>query len=231
MQSCYASVAAKKLFGNLEALHSLMADSHNRQDILTQSQTDRGFKQLFRTMRVSTTRWWSHQRALNNVFFAENSEVFPCILDALGEIQEKASSAKTASDASGIQIALSSFETILTAHVFKYLFDITDPASKYLQSEKIDLLQAVKLVQTTEEALIKLRDDFERIFNSASQYAEKHGLQQTSLSENRVRRRKRMPGEIASDESLTDSKHRYKVETFLSTIDVAVAAIQDRLKT
>ena len=54
-----------------------------------------------------------------------------------------------------------SFKTIMTAHVFREIFAITDPASNILQSEQIDLLIAVSLVETAEvnlecEVIIRL---------------------------------------------------------------------------
>ncbi len=43
---------------------------------------------------------------------------------------------------------MSCFEIVVTAHIFRKIFAITNPASLYLQSEKIDILEAIRLVRT-----------------------------------------------------------------------------------
>lgn len=50
------------------------------------------------------------------------------------------------SDASGIIYNLRSFANLLTAIMFQEIFNRFDPVSRYLQSEKIDLLQAINVV-------------------------------------------------------------------------------------
>ena len=47
----------------------------------------------------------------------------------------------------------------MTAHVFRKIFAITDPASNILKSEQIDLLIAVRLVETAEGRLPQMRSD------------------------------------------------------------------------
>ena len=55
------------------------------------------------------------------------------------------------------------FETIITAHVFRKIFAITDPASNILQSKQIDLLIAERLVETAERTLHRMRSDYTKV--------------------------------------------------------------------
>ena len=47
-------------------------------DILQDIQKEAYLGQLHRPQRVSTTRWWSHQKALDTVFFAQSGKLYGC---------------------------------------------------------------------------------------------------------------------------------------------------------
>ena len=70
---------------------------------------------------------------------------------------------------------MTSFETVLTAHVFNKIFSITDPASPYLQSGNIDLLTAI---ETAESQLEKLRGKFSKVLALAKTFCGDHELEQ-----------------------------------------------------
>ena len=71
-----------------------------------------------------------------------------------------------------------SFETIMTARVFRKIFAIADPASNILQSEKIDLLIEVRLVETEEGQLHQLQSDFTKVLAETKEYCSRHNLVQ-----------------------------------------------------
>ena len=76
-----------------------------------------------------------------------------------------------------------SFETITTAHVFRKIFAITDPASNILQSGQIYPFIAVRLVETAEGRLPIMRSDYTKVLaetketvadtNSAARFSSK----------------------------------------------------------
>ena len=140
MEACGSSLAAKSLFGALEKLHAFFSQFRKRSDILEEKQKESNIQQIHRPQRVSTTRWRSHQKALENVFFAQKGKLFECFINTLDECQSVDHSRETIIDAEALEIKLTSLETVLTAHVFNKIFSITDPASLNLQSGKIDLL-------------------------------------------------------------------------------------------
>ena len=156
MEACCSSFAAKSLFGVLEKIYAFFAASRKRSDILEEKQKKSSVSPIHRPQRVSTTRWWSHQKALNNVFFACSEVLFDCFIDALQDCQSADQSVETIADAEALEHKLTSFELVLTAHLFRHIFAITDSASLYLQSEKIDLLTAIRLVETAQTQLQQL---------------------------------------------------------------------------
>ena len=103
---------------------------------------------------MSTTRWWSHQTSLENVFFANSEKLFHCFIDTLQGCQSKQESSETVTDADALENNFCSFEVIMITHIFKRISANTDPTSNYLQSEKIDLVTAIHLIETAEELIL-----------------------------------------------------------------------------
>ena len=227
MEACGPSLAAKSLFGALEKLYAFFSQSRKRGDILEEKQKESNIQQIHRLQRVSTARWWSHQKALENVFFAQKGKLFECFIDTLDECQLVDQSRETITDAEALEIKLTSFDTVLTAHVFNKIFSITDPAPLYLQSGKIDLLTAIRLIETAESQLDKLRGEFSKVLALAKTYCVDHELEQDFPSK-RTKKKKRLPGELSNDEIEEDPISRYRRETFVYAIDTAIMSIRDR---
>ena len=153
--------------------------------------------------------------------------MFECFIDTLDECQSVEQSRETITDAQALEIKLTSFETVLTAHVFNKIFSLTDPASLYLQSGKIDLLIAIRLIQTAESQLEKLRGEFSKVLALAKMFCVDHELEQDFASK-RTKKKKRLPGELSNDEIEKDPISRYRRETFVYAIDTAIMSIRDR---
>jgi len=230
MEACSSSIAAKSLFGFLEKLYAFFSASRKRSDILEEKQKIANISQNHRPQRVSTTRWWSHQRALDNVFFSQSESLYDCFIDTLNDCQSPSQSNETVNDAEALERKLTSFETVLTAHLFKRIFAITDPASSYLQSEKIDFLTAIRLVETAEQQLRQLRDEFGVILTQAKEFCASHELEQQNFVKKRTRKRKRMADEIDTVDEVIEENPAcmYRRETFLYAIDTSVRSINER---
>ena len=153
--------------------------------------------------------------------------MFECFIDTLDECQSVDQSRETITDAEALEIKLTSFETVLTAHVFNQIFSITDPASLYLQSGKIDLLTAIRLIETVESQLEKLRGEFSRVLSLAKTFCVDHELEQDFTSK-RTKKKKRLPDELSNDEIEEDPISRYRRETFVYAIDTAIMPMRDR---
>ena len=153
--------------------------------------------------------------------------MFECFIDTLDECQSVDQSRETITDAEALEIKLTSFETVLTAHVFRKIFSITDPASLYLQSGKIDLLTAIRLIETAESQLEKLRGEFSKVLALAKTFCVDHELEQDFASK-RTKKKKRRSRELSNDEIEEEPISRYRRETFVYAIDTAIMSIRDR---
>lgn len=202
----------------------LFSQSRKRSNILEEKQKESNIQQIHRSQRVSTTRWRSHQKALEMVFFAQKGNLFECLMDTLDECQSVDQSRETITDAEALEIKLTSFEKVLTAHK---IFSITDPASLHLQSGKIDLLTAIRLIGTAESQLEKLRGEFSKVLALAKTFCVDYELEQ-DFALKRTKKKKRLPGELSNDEIEEDPIRRYRRETFVYAIDTAVMSIRDR---
>lgn len=213
MEACGSCLPAKNLFGILEKIYTFFSTSRKRSDVLKLKQKQFVISRLHMPQRVSTTRWWSHQKALCTLFFAESGKLFDCFVATLEDCMSACEhSAETVCEANALLKNLLSFEVILTAHVFNEIFQVTDPASLYLQSESVDLLTAVNLVEEAESGLRDLRDKFNKIYLDAQEFCRIHDVE----------------GEQCPDEVTDDAVTKYRRETFIFAIDRATNAIQRR---
>eukprot|EP00794_Sanderia_malayensis_P013143 gene13143-14494_t len=194
-------------------------------------QGEAGLEKLHRPQRVSTTRWWSHQKALDTVYFAQSGKLYDCFRDTFEHCLTPEHSKETVTDAEALLQKIPCFEMVITADVFRKIFAITDPASLYLQSEKIDILTAIRLVETAQAQLVKLRSEFENVLKEAKEFCAAHDLEERDFAERRHRNKKRMPGEDCSNEVEENAQSRYRRETFIFAIDTAVSSIRRRFTT
>ena len=114
----------------------------------------------------------------------------------------------------------------MTARVFRKIFAITDPASNILQSEKIDLLIAVRLVETAEGQLCQLRSGFKKVLAETKEYCSRHNLVQQDFPAKRVRRRKKASDELSNGEIEQNQTAKYRWETFIYSNDKASSSIK-----
>ena len=96
---------------------------------------------------------------------------------------EKEHSRETIKDAEALVNMISSFETVLTAHLFRQIFRITIPASLFLQSEKIDILTAIRLVETAEVQLSSFRNEFAGVLEGTKSYCYLYDLEKQNFVE------------------------------------------------
>lgn len=72
--------------------------------------------------------------------------------------------------AKGFIEGLLKYETVLTAQLFLFIFELTSPLSKYLQTRGMDIITAQRLVEGTEEGLRKCARDFEGVKCAAESF-------------------------------------------------------------
>jgi Domain of unknown function (DUF4371)/hAT family C-terminal dimerisation region len=219
---------SRNFFGVLQRLVSYMGARKRtavhvaQQKILYPGQRCRRLKHL------SNTRWTSHDRAIDAVM-----STFESLLDSL-DILRKDKDRETSSGADNFFSNLTSFKFVLMMLIMKSIFDITTPLSTYLQTKGLDFLQAMALVSSTTKELQDLRNEacFDKLYKQAVDFATRHGFNdcELALSETRVRRKKKMPGEMVSDEVPKESKTRYRTQVYYQVVDTCLAAIKNRFE-
>lgn len=135
--------------------------------------------------------------------------------------------------------SLLKYETVLTAHIFLRIFELTSPLSKYLQTSAFDILQAHRMVTGTQENLKKLSRDFEVVKNTADDFRmwaneklqelEDYEFEvQATLPHKRLRKKKSMAGESAQYEVISDAITAYKIQVHNVILDVITESMSRR---
>lgn len=129
-------IEARDLFGYLETLYDFIGSSKKRVHVYSTNQKTRyPNKQLRRLKRVETTRWSSHSSSLQTVL-----DTYDAIIDTLFDIKTDPMADKVSSVKAGSLLDyLLQERFLLTAIIFKNIFDKTSVLSKCLQSLDIDL--------------------------------------------------------------------------------------------
>lgn len=225
---------AVNLFGNLEKLYTFISCSKKRSDIYRQKQREiYPNKQVRAIKRVGTTRWMSTSYALSTVL-----ETLEAILNMFNEIkiQEGVSDYKTGAECNGLLYYFQSSQFLLTAFLFKRIFDILEPTSKVLQSRDLDVLTAVDFLKKMETKISLLRSDeeFTVILNETKNYSEEHfgdfeiNIEQMYNNRHRKRKVPRCSDELAVDEPFQDVVKFYKISVYFKTLDIVLQQIREK---
>lgn len=191
---------------------------------------------------IGETRWWAKDRCLSKVFGNfknyENA-LFPDIILTMHEIfvSEKfvpdvRYRAKTLID------SLLKYETILTAHVFLQIFVSTTPVSLYLQTRGMNVMQAFTMVNKTIDDLKCQSRNLDGTIDIVNTYVKEinkkleersleYSIPETFISK-RNKKQKKVPGENASDESITDPKKKYRVNVYNLIYDQVITSFEKR---
>ena len=228
-----SSVDAVDLFGNLEKLFAFINKSKVRVHMFSENQTKGNLRkakekgQLRRLKRVSTTRWMSHYYALQVVL-----ETFEELMETLEQIRtvEGPSDYQAGAMAGGFISYFCSQRFCFTATAFVKIFEIVDPFTKSLQSPDIDLLSAAVLLENTLSQITALRNQFDGVMSSAQMFMDATDIEFEPLPTTRSRKRKKMPGEMSSDETIVDPADSFRVKTFYVMVDTVTTQLHKRFK-
>ena len=130
------------------------------------------------------------------------------------------------------------FKVLLVAIVYSRIFQVCTPVSKYLQTNGMDILAALKMVNKTRTMIESIRNEFEDIVKETTLFATSTNslLDETDLEEQittelpvkRVRRKKKFPSDKADDEILESPMKQFRVNVFNVIIDSASSAARNR---
>lgn len=180
------------LFGNLETLYAFLWCSKKRAAIFRETQIkfcklENKKTQPNAVKRVSTTRWSSHSSALN-VVLKLHSEVLETL--SIIKKQEGTTDAVVGASCSSLITYISSKRFILTALIFKTIFDILEPVTSQLQSQDMVMLMSTNLLNNIIFQIKELRNDgaFQKILVMADEFFEKSEIEFLPLTLGRPKR-------------------------------------------
>ena len=218
---------SKLFFGTLETLYTFLTSSLPRLKVLEAEQQNELQNTILTLKRLSDTRWASRKRAVESVVSS-----FPAICKALRRIARgdiKNCTGAALAEANGLLATITTFEFIFLLCFWNKVLHLVFRLSNYLQGSKIDLITATHLINACCLELSELRDEreFTSLERDAMQLAQKAGAE-TKYACKRIRRVKRFHDERVADESLTDMRDKFKVETFFCLADTFFQQISNR---
>lgn len=227
------SLDAVDLFGNLEMVYNFICGSKKRVSFYEECQKKYSEnKQCRRLKRVNTTRWMSHDNALDAIL-----DTFESVIDTLEYVRNIESS----NDSSAIHMAgclidyLLSKRFVLTAFCFKNVFEILSPVNILLQSSDLDLLAAIESITDAQLSISKIRqnkDTFTCLIKQVNSFIDDKGeLEFDELKIRRTRRKKRMMDEECEDETMVNPLDKFKVDTYFVCMDVINSYLSEYFNT
>lgn len=185
-----ASVAINSVtfFGTVERVYVFFSSSTHRWNILT-SKIKHGVK------RIVETRWSARCDAVKALKMSYSE-----ILNVLEELTSENENLNTRSDAGILLTALQTYPFLSFLHLWDYILTEINDTQKYLQIKGLNLAQCDSKLMALKDLLLANRTEFvDKSILSATGLCESLGI----VMEKRCRRKKRMPGEKASDAGLS----------------------------
>ena len=132
--------------------------SHNIYQLFETVQKAQNLK-VFSLKRINTVRWSSREFSLK-VFFLR----YDCIMKILKKVEEdQSNSAHARATAEAIRLSFETKQVLATAYLFRNVFAITGPLSRYLQSVNVDLGKAMGMIDSALQQLQRLRDEPDKV--------------------------------------------------------------------
>ena len=132
---------------------------------------------------------------------------------------------KQHSTAEGLLTSFHSRQITATACLFREIFAITGPLSRYLQSVSVDFGNALRMVDSAVSQLQKKRKIPDKIIEQATEEFEGAEWRVT-----RIRRRRMMDGELQRDQPADTAENQWKRETFHCVLDTILTFLKDRFE-
>lgn len=129
-------------------------------------------------------------------------EKYTAIVESLEELT-LSNYRTTSSQAISLLQNVTSYKFNLMLKFMKKIFKITTPVSVYMQSPKLDFIEAMNLVDSAQKRLKELRNDlkYNEIIDEVNQFVIHEKLEEQDFQSVRIRKRKKTDGENLHDET------------------------------
>jgi len=138
------------------------------------------------------------------------------------------SDATVQSTANSLIAYFTSYKFILTAMLFKNLFNIIEPANKQFQARDLDILVATNLIENAKLKIKVFREEgFDDIQSATDNFVTNSKVAFKLLKTSSKKRVPKKSGEISNDEPINDPLYKFKVETFYTVCDITLTECFD----
>ena len=220
--SAGASIQVIKLFDNLEKLYNLFRKSQKIHDLFESIQKEKKLNVLS-LKRINTVRWSSREFSLKA--FLQRYESIMHVLETVST--DTSFDGNQRSTSAGLLECFQTKQFIATAYLFREIFAITGPLSRYLQSIDIDFGKAISMIDSAIVQLSKLREEPDTFIKSVEQ---EFDPSEVSWKSTRRRNQRMMDGEQAIDEPAIAPADHWKRDTFYVAMDKVSNGIRERFK-
>ncbi|XP_021852662.2 uncharacterized protein [Spinacia oleracea] len=182
-------------------------------------ESGQGLNQELGLGRPGQTRWGSHYKNILNI-----TTLYSTIMKVLEMIGKNPLYADDRGKAQAIMEKFESFEFIFMTHLMLEIFGYTEFLSQSLQRKDQNIVNAMALVSLTKERLQKMRDHkWEVFFQNVCSFCAKHEIEVPDMDALYVPkgRSKRFFAKVTN-------LHRFRIEMFLSVIDLQLQELNNR---
>ena len=221
--ACSECNEAVTFFGTVQKIYNYFTQSQPRHNVLEDALKELNLPQK-KLQKQGETRWYSRKEALTSV-----KETYPALLLALEKLSDTDRNVESRAEANALLGYISTIEFLVMLETWVEILTDIKSASEYLQKESMDLLTASSTIKSSTQKLQDNRTDthFHEILEQASTIAEEEDIPQ-EFTKPRIRRRKKMPGELARDEPVVDPVQRFKVDVFFRIYDTLISELKER---
>ncbi|KAL4127406.1 hypothetical protein QTP88_011577 [Uroleucon formosanum] len=201
-----------------------------------------------RLQGICETRWTAKETAIKRLFgtynsLGDNGMLSDLLLVLTKIVQNPNLNLDVRSKASNVISSFIKYETILVAHMYIKIFQITGPLSRYLQSNKLDLLKYQQMVTSALENLKGIQRDVENVKevcntfitntnNKIETMAISYKLNveqiQSTFKEKRMAKKKKTFNYENEEDLITTPEKKFTIEVFNTVLDTVVNSMNTR---
>lgn len=189
------------------------------------------------------TRWWSKESSITTIFghfSMPESALYVVLISVMSKIANSDKfNREPRFKAITLKDSFLKYSFVMTSQLYLRIFERISPLSKYLQTSEMDLVQAYRMVSSTTTYLQEISRDFQKVKEATDSFivwAEKELEQVDEILESEfpdeslVRRKikKKLPGEISSDQFIINPIEKYKITVHNIVLDSIINKLNER---
>ncbi|PVH34933.1 hypothetical protein PAHAL_7G068900 [Panicum hallii] len=181
-------------------------------------ETGQGANQIRSLKRPGDTRWGSHLGSISSLM-----DMFNPVSTVLQNLAADSTAGTNRADGDTSFNYMISFEFVFILCLMREILEITEQLGQALQKKSQDIVNAIRLVQTTKILLEKMRSDdgWETFICKVMEFCVDHDIDIPNMDETyilRGGRARRQPNHFTTD-------HFFRVEVFRATLDTQLAEL------